>query len=75
VSQYGDDARVQLESAQDCDEATAVEYIVISDAGHQWPGSSTSAIQDQLGADPPSQLLDATFEIASFFASHPRPLG
>jgi polyhydroxybutyrate depolymerase len=75
VSQYGDDPRVQLESALDCDDATAVEYIVISDAGHQWPGSSTSDIQDQLGADPPSQLLDATFEIASFFASHPRPLG
>jgi polyhydroxybutyrate depolymerase len=72
VSQYGDDPRVRLESAQDCEDGTAVEYIVISDAGHQWPGSSTSDMQDQLGADPPSQLLDATFEIAGFFAAHPR---
>jgi polyhydroxybutyrate depolymerase len=72
VSQFGDDPRVQLEAAVDCDNATAVEFIVISDAGHQWPGSTTSDVQDQLGADPPSQLLDATFEIAGFFGEHPR---
>jgi polyhydroxybutyrate depolymerase len=72
VAQYGDDARVSIEAAQDCDDGTAVEYIVVSDAGHQWPGSSTTDMQDQLGADPPSQLLDATFEIAGFFATHPR---
>ncbi len=72
VSQYGDDVRVHLTAAQGCDDATAVEYILISDAGHQWPGSSTSDLQGELGADPPSQLLDATFEIAGFFAAHAR---
>ncbi len=75
VSPYGDDPRVQLEAALDCDDATAVEYILISDAGHQWPGSPTSDLRDDLGADPPSPLLDATFEIAGFFAAHPRPAG
>jgi polyhydroxybutyrate depolymerase len=75
VAQYGDDARVQLESALDCDDGTAVEYIVISDAGHQWPGTTFSEAGEDLGADPPSQLLDATFEIAGFFAAHPRPAG
>jgi polyhydroxybutyrate depolymerase len=72
VSPFGDDPRVQLEAALDCDASTAVEYIVISDAGHQWPGASSSEIRDKLGGDPPSQLLDATFEIAGFFAVHPR---
>jgi polyhydroxybutyrate depolymerase len=72
VSTFGEDPRVQLTAALECSDATAVEYIVISDAGHQWPGSSTPDLQDDLGADPPSQLLDATFEIAGFFAAHPR---
>lgn len=71
TGQYGDDPRVTATVAG-CTAGTDVEYIVISDAGHQWPGSSTSDIQDELGADPPSPLLDATAEIAAFFAAHPR---
>jgi polyhydroxybutyrate depolymerase len=75
VSQYGDDPRVQLTAALDCEDTTAVEYIVIADAGHQWPGASPSQVQEELGADPSSPLLDATREIAAFFAAHPRPAG
>jgi polyhydroxybutyrate depolymerase len=72
VSTFGDDARVHLTAAQGCADGTAVEYILISDAGHQWPGTSLSDAGEEHGVDPPSQLLDATFEIASFFAEHPR---
>jgi polyhydroxybutyrate depolymerase len=50
----------------------AVEYIEIADAGHQWPGAISSETRDELGGDPPSQRLDATAEIAAFFAAHPR---
>lgn len=72
---YGDDPRVQTVEAGECAEATAVSYIVIADAGHQWPGASSSDIRDELGGDPPSPLLDATAVIAAFFAGHPRPAG
>jgi polyhydroxybutyrate depolymerase len=74
TSQYGDDSRVTM-TAADCAHGTAVEYIEIADAGHQWPGATSSEIRDELGGDPPSQLLDATATIAFFFGSHPRPAG
>jgi polyhydroxybutyrate depolymerase len=73
VGQWGDDPRVTA-STTDCADGSAVEYFEIADAGHQWPGASSSEIRDELGGDPPSHLLDATAEIASFFASHPRPV-
>lgn len=72
TSQYGHDPRVTL-TAADCDDFTSVDYIEIADAGHQWPGASSSEVRDELGGDPPSQLLDATAEIAAFFAAHPHP--
>lgn len=69
---YGD-AEVRSWSAQDCDAGTAVRYLEIADAGHQWPGAPSSEIRDQLGGDPPSERMDATDALASFFAGHPRP--
>jgi polyhydroxybutyrate depolymerase len=66
---YGDDARVQAVE-NNCAGGTAVLLITIADAGHQWPG----ATKDSVAGDPPSTLLDATFEIAGFFAAHPRPV-
>lgn len=60
-------------TAGDCADGTEVDYLEISDAGHQWPGAPSSEIRDELGGDPPSQRLDATAELAAFFASHPRP--
>ena len=41
ASQYGDDPRVRI-TAADCDGSTSVDYIEISDAGHQWPGAPSS---------------------------------
>lgn len=72
AGQYGDDPRVTASWA-DCADGTSVEYIEIADAGHQWPGATSSELRDELGGDPPSTLLDATAEIAAFFAAHPRP--
>jgi polyhydroxybutyrate depolymerase len=66
------DPQVSSSSAMDCDGGTAVVYLEIADAGHQWPGAKSSEIRDELGGDPPSTRLDATAEIAAFFAAHPR---
>jgi polyhydroxybutyrate depolymerase len=66
------DPQVASVSSTDCDDGTAVEYLEIADAGHQWPGAKSSEIRDELGGDPPSTRLDATAEIAEFFGDHPR---
>jgi polyhydroxybutyrate depolymerase len=59
-----------------CRQGRAVELVTIAGAGHQWPGSAPkSALQRLLGADPPSDALDATGTIWQFFAAHPRPTG
>jgi polyhydroxybutyrate depolymerase len=73
--QYGGDPRVTIAAATGCTAGTAVEYLEIADAGHQWPGSRSSELRDELGGDPPSRLLDATAELAAFFAAHPRDAG
>jgi polyhydroxybutyrate depolymerase len=70
VGEYDRDPKVISVSATDCIDGTAVEYLEIADAGHQWPGGSSSEIRDELGGDPPSTRLDATAEIAAFFAAH-----
>jgi polyhydroxybutyrate depolymerase len=49
-----------------------VVLVTVLDAGHQWPGSTISAGQRIVGADPPSTAIDATLMIAEFFATHPR---
>jgi polyhydroxybutyrate depolymerase len=56
-----------------CPRGRDVVLITVADAGHQWPGSSTTALQDAVGTDPPSTALDATEVIAAFFDAHPRP--
>jgi polyhydroxybutyrate depolymerase len=53
-----------------CPAGRAVELITIDGAGHQWPGSRSTAAQRALGLDPPSTALDATATIWSFFATH-----
>jgi polyhydroxybutyrate depolymerase len=51
-----------------CAAGTDVELVVIAGGGHSWPGGERlSRI-----LDPPSDALDATAEIWSFFAAHPR---
>ena len=52
-----------------CRAPTAVELITIADGGHSWPGGQRLSVI----LDPPSQALDATSVIWSFFAAHPRP--
>lgn len=68
---YGD-PQVLAVDASDCAHGTEVLLLEIADAGHQWPGAPSSEIRDELGGDPPSQRIDATIEIAAFFAAHPR---
>lgn len=75
VSENWGDPLVTALDASGCDDQTAVVYIEVQDAGHQWPGASSSEIRDELGGDPPSTRLDATAEIAAFFGAHPRPAG
>ncbi len=61
-------------SASTCDAGRAVTLITVDGAGHQWPGSERNPIVERLlGLDPPSQAMNATDVIWSFFASHPKP--
>jgi polyhydroxybutyrate depolymerase len=56
-----------------CPDGRAVELVTIEGAGHQWPGAAPRpVIEKLLGTDPPSNALDATAVIWSFFAAHPR---
>jgi polyhydroxybutyrate depolymerase len=52
-----------------------VRLITLAGVGHVWPGSRppSSAVSAMLGLDPPSDVIDATEELWSFFADHPRP--
>ena len=60
---------------------TAIVLIAIDGAGHQWPGAKPAppAAARLLGLDPPSEWLDATDALWSFFqlrvASRPGPNG
>jgi polyhydroxybutyrate depolymerase len=65
--EWGDPLVTALD-ANECRDHTAVVYLEIQDAGHQWPGAASSEIRDELGGDPPSSRLDATHELAAFFA-------
>jgi len=54
-----------------CAEGREVDLITIDAAGHQWPGAAGRSLgQRVLGADPPSQALDATRVLWAFFSSH-----
>ncbi len=65
-----------MRSLASCPSGRAVELIAIAGAGHQWPGSPSHPLRQLLlGADPPSQALDATASIWTFFAAHPKPSG
>ncbi len=59
-----------VDSLQNCQDGKSIELITISDAGHQWPGSTKSAAQLLTGSDPSSTYIDATSIIAKFFLSH-----
>ncbi|CUU54701.1 polyhydroxybutyrate depolymerase [Parafrankia irregularis] len=61
-------------SAAACPDGRAVELVTIDGAGHQWPGSDAKPLTQLLGADKPSDALDATTRIWDFFAAHPAPL-
>jgi polyhydroxybutyrate depolymerase len=59
-------------SIADCPDGRAVELITVAGAGHQWPGAGRRPLRESaLGADPPSDALDATATIWAFFAAHP----
>jgi len=57
-----------------CRPGTDVKIITIDGAGHQWPGAvldAQRAAQDG-PQDQPSTALDATAQLWSFFAAHPK---
>ena len=58
-----------------CNDDRAVELITIAGAGHQWPGGKAMnpVVAAVLDLDQPSDALDATAVMWSFFAAHPRP--
>jgi polyhydroxybutyrate depolymerase len=62
-------------SIASCPGGRDVELITIAGAGHQWPGGKpmSPVIATVLGLDQPSDALDATAVIWSFFGTHPRP--
>lgn len=63
---------VTVETAS-CPSGRAVELVTVAGAGHQWPGSQPNPRAERLGlGDRPSDALDATAAIWSFFEAHPR---
>jgi polyhydroxybutyrate depolymerase len=52
-----------------------VTLITLAGVGHVWPGSRppSPAVSSMLSLDAPSNVIDATEELWSFFAAHPRP--
>lgn len=54
-----------------CPGGRAVELITIAGAGHGWPGSPPKSSGATAGGTPPSQALNATAVVWSFFAAHP----
>ena len=52
-----------------CDAGSEVEYLLILDGEHAWPGGQQIASF----LDKPSQALDATHEIWKFFSGHAKP--
>lgn len=62
-------------STAECPGGRSVVLVTVAGAGHQWPGSSMSPAQRAMGADPPSNAIDATTLVAEFFLTHPRANG
>lgn len=52
-----------------CNAGSEVSLFVIQDGAHAWPGGQRIAYF----LDPPSQALDATYEIWRFFSTHAKP--
>lgn len=54
-----------------------VALISLEGVGHVWPGSRppSPGVMAMLDLDPPSQVIDATAELWSFFARHPAAEG
>jgi polyhydroxybutyrate depolymerase len=52
-----------------------VGLITLARVGHVWPGSQPPSprVSAMLNLDPPSDVIEATAEMWSFFAAHPRP--
>lgn len=55
-----------------CADGTAVELYAIQGGGHSWPGADPPRFARRR-RDPPSDALDATRVLWSFFAAHPAP--
>jgi polyhydroxybutyrate depolymerase len=69
-----DEGQVRRESALG-QGGIEVCLITLAGVGHVWPGSRppSSRVAAMLNLDPPSNVIDATGELWSFFAAHPRP--
>ncbi|HEU0164544.1 MAG TPA: PHB depolymerase family esterase [Thermomicrobiales bacterium] len=60
-------------SIASCPDDRTVELISVAGAGHQWPGGAPHPLRTILvDADPPSDALNATSTIWTFFAAHPK---
>ncbi len=67
-----EEGAVRIETARGS-AGTEVALVVVAGVGHQWPGSVVHPrVQRALRLDPPSNALDATAMLWSFFAAHPR---
>ncbi len=56
-----------------CGPGLDVEVITIDGAGHQWPGATLDAARRAMDGpkNQPSEAIDATAQLWSFFAAHP----
>jgi polyhydroxybutyrate depolymerase len=65
------DPQVLRETWSGCDEGTEVQAVTLADTGHHWPGGLPDRFKPA-ETGPVGQSFDATAEIWSFFAAHPR---
>jgi len=69
VTVHSQEPDVAMTNYGGCDDGTDVQYFVIQDGGHAWPGGRQMAAF----LDKPSGALDATDAIWDFFSKHQKP--
>ena len=69
VTVHSQEPDVLMSDYGGCEAGTEVSYFVIQDGRHAWPGGQRIAYF----LDPPSQALNATYEIWRFFSVHSKP--
>lgn len=69
VTLHSNEPDISMTNYGGCTDRTDVQYFVIADGGHSWPGGERVSRL----LDPPSQAMHATADIWEFFSHHEKP--